>query len=931
MPQSPPPKRRKTLRACDSCRESRIRCEYQGQQECKHCKDYGIKCLRVAPAPVDKRKKIAREGLPEEEEESQGLEPTYLGPSSLTQLIHSSLISTPGGERGLDGLESNALTKSKEPPGGWLDRYSAWDPNSSPPTSIPRIIRLLHCSLSSLSRLTPSSIRHALLSALHKHLRDGEGERLVSQSTIASSQVLVLMGMNHDLHGYEESRAASAMWQRTGTAIRMATELAVHRKSTKKVIPIAQIHRRARLWGGCVIADKWTALRFGQVQNINLEDCDCPLPFQWPDHYHDEAHAEGPACFAPLYHLTKLSIILGQVLRITSSPQGLARTTDCAILQSLTDLDTWSKDLPTSWAVSERTRLPQAGDFFNLMYCAVEFTLLRPFLFPTRPIPAHITYRPSSLLLLNLIDRSETALDWLSTAEGELYLDVWGITVYPLVTCILINLYAYNHPSPSPSAAISNPQARTLHYLKKGHHIVQLWVQAHAEGWPEDQTSWRRKVGDMVDVVMNSVGAHEAGGGRDRGDRSQDITETSNDYSSVSSDGNALIVDWTEFEDASNEDKPKTRHVGTSRTPTYKLSWNGKSYWATSLKEDAFGSQLLQLGYLRRLGALFNLFKEEVDTDMELTVSSWFAIREVGAREPRSWLVRPIFARPETLCMENCSIAPSLGSESKATITDFSGTFTGSRTNTTSYPMDTEVSFVIAIQQSIIADSSKKAIIHAETKTVLLTEANTTFKSHISSLIPSTNQTSNTTHHTTTMSHLLSFDDCLWPSQPVPPSEWDDLAAIFAPPAPPTQPTEAGPSHLLPSSYFHNYPILFDFTPGALPSPIPPTTIDPALLQPAPTFTPSPSPPPPTSPLIFVARADARAKEGMSYGFLPVGYIYRWAKGFGENRNGDQIKLAWRNWGVSRTEEEGRAIDEYWAQLREVKGVKAVCRKTGKF
>ncbi|ODO00094.1 hypothetical protein I350_06719 [Cryptococcus amylolentus CBS 6273] len=577
MPQSPPPKRRKTLRACDSCRESRIRCEYQGQQECKHCKDYGIQCLRVAPAPVDKRKKIAREGLPEEEEESQGLEPTYLGPSSLTQLIHSSLISTPGEERGLDGLGSkydchwdslgsgkgsglllgredgrevqkrgqtslqvlgrladevvslevlnsckSALTKSKEPPGGWLDRYSGWDPNSSPPTSIPRIIRLLHCSLSSLSRLTPTSIRHALLSALHKHLRDGESERLVSQSTIASSQVLVLMGMNHDLHGYEESRAASAMWKRTGTAIRMATELAVHRKSTEKVIPIAQIHRRARLWGGCVITDKWTALRFGQVQNINLEDCDCPLPFQWPDHYHDEAHAEGPACFAPLYHLTKLSIILGQVLRITSSPQGLARTTDRAILQSLTDLDTWTKDLPTSWAVSERTRLPQAGDFFNLMYCAVEFTLLRPFLFPTRPIPAHITYRPSSLLLLNLIDRSETALDWLSTAEGDLYLDVWGITVYPLVTCILINLYAYNHPSPSPPATISNSQARALHYLKKGHHIVQLWVQAHAEGWPEDQTSWRRKVGDMVDVVMDSVGAHEAGGGRDRGDRSVD-------------------------------------------------------------------------------------------------------------------------------------------------------------------------------------------------------------------------------------------------------------------------------------------------------------------------------------------------------------------------------------------------------------------------
>ncbi|WVQ73493.1 hypothetical protein IAR50_003065 [Cryptococcus sp. DSM 104548] len=595
--QSPPLKRRKTLRACDSCRESRIRCEYEDQRECKHCRDYGIRCVKIAPAPIDKRRKVAREGLPEEEEESQDLEPTYLGPSSLTQLIHTSLISAPHAARDLDNLgnkydfhwdslgsgrgagllrgreegreqprrghttiqllaklanevvsleilnslyyqglptfismfpvisaSESALTKSKEPPGGWLDRYSAWNPNSSPPTSIPRIIRLLHCTLSSLSRLTPPRIRHALLSALHKHLRDGEAERLAAQSTIASSQVLVLMGMNSDLHGYEEPRAASAMWQRTGMGIRMATDLGVHRKTTEKVIPIAQIHRRARLWGGCVITDKWAALRLGQVQAINLDDCDCPLPFRWPDHYRDQAEAEagGPACFATLYHLTKLSIILGDILRITSSPQGLARTTDQAILQSLADLDAWSEKLPTSWAVSNQTKLPQANAFFNLMYCAVEFTLLRPFLFPIRSIPAHITYRPDSRLE-NLIHRSEAALDWLSTAEGEFYLDVWGITVYPLVTCILLNLYASYHslpPPASPSTASPSldPQtkvkarARALHYLEKGHRIVRLWVSAHADGWPEGKSSWRGKVGDMVDVVMKSVGD---GGGED--------------------------------------------------------------------------------------------------------------------------------------------------------------------------------------------------------------------------------------------------------------------------------------------------------------------------------------------------------------------------------------------------------------------------------
>ncbi|ODN75629.1 hypothetical protein L198_08159 [Cryptococcus wingfieldii CBS 7118] len=64
----------------------------------------------------------------------------------------------------------------------------------------------------------------------------------------------------------------------------------------------------------------------------------------------------------------------------------------------------------------------------------------------------------------------------------------------------------------------------------------------------------------------------------------------------------------------------------------YKLSWNGKSYWATRAlnqeEDDAFGSQLLQLGFLGRLGALFKLFREEVKSEIVITVSYCFVIRE---------------------------------------------------------------------------------------------------------------------------------------------------------------------------------------------------------------------------------------------------------------------------------------------------------------
>lgn len=55
------------------------------------------------------------------------------------------------------------------------------------------------------------------------------------------------------------------------------------------------------------------ALRLGQVQTINLEDCDTPLPFLYPDHFADEREAEGVACFSTIYHLSKLSVLLGRV------------------------------------------------------------------------------------------------------------------------------------------------------------------------------------------------------------------------------------------------------------------------------------------------------------------------------------------------------------------------------------------------------------------------------------------------------------------------------------------------------------------------------------------------------------------------------------------------------------------------------------------
>lgn len=71
----------------------------------------------------------------------------------------------------------------------------------------------------------PYKIRHSILTALHEHLNNGEIAKLSQTTTLANAQVLILLGMNQDLHSFEESTAMSMMWQRVGTGLRMATEL----------------------------------------------------------------------------------------------------------------------------------------------------------------------------------------------------------------------------------------------------------------------------------------------------------------------------------------------------------------------------------------------------------------------------------------------------------------------------------------------------------------------------------------------------------------------------------------------------------------------------------------------------------------------------------------------------------------------------------
>lgn len=135
--------------------------------------------------------------------------------------------------------------------------------------------------------------------------------------------------------------------------------------------------------------------------------------------------------------------------RLIGTPHGLQSADEMSFIKLQMDIDSWTSQLPTLWQYSIRLVLDQAPALMNLfivtlevsgglvpiapddLLLTVQFTLQRCFLWPTSPIPPHITYRPTRERWMALVQRVEDAVHWLNTPDGAFYLDVWSNTVYP--------------------------------------------------------------------------------------------------------------------------------------------------------------------------------------------------------------------------------------------------------------------------------------------------------------------------------------------------------------------------------------------------------------------------------------------------------------------------------------------------------------------
>ncbi|KAG8772446.1 hypothetical protein FRC16_005664, partial [Serendipita sp. 398] len=371
-------KRTKTQRACDKCRTKKIRCDVLPDTDpplCAHCKQYNYDCTFFLPIQETRFKKKRQDeesalqlhgrsygsGPSTERREPQVDVRTY-GPTSIPFMINSTAnlhISS------LDGLHPRSIwnvvfagdgyIKVGAPPPTSVQEVPS--PTKAPDIRVERDIveRLINSYFTNIAPIfpvitkaefvafqpSPPPILLYSICLMAASLRDTppglfdlfrktvssliRSEDVLSTPTMANIQALLILSMSGDCHGTQTGSLMSFAWTRTGTAIRMAQDLNLHRAEISK----EGTETRRRVWATCVVVDRWYSAAFGYPQMIDLTDCDVRLP------------TPQDKVIGYLNALTRLSILLGEVLKAIYSPTGLFSVTDSMLHDILSRLDHW--------------------------------------------------------------------------------------------------------------------------------------------------------------------------------------------------------------------------------------------------------------------------------------------------------------------------------------------------------------------------------------------------------------------------------------------------------------------------------------------------------------------------------------------------------------------------------------------------------------
>ncbi|KAL0574331.1 hypothetical protein V5O48_007613, partial [Marasmius crinis-equi] len=334
----------------------------------------------------------------------------------------------------------------------------------------PPILLYSMCLVTAARREVPQqvfdSIRHTVDTIL-------KTDDILSNASVVNVQALLILCMTGDCHSQFVPSALSALWVRLGAAIRMAQDLGLHRCESLKQ---PDMDLRRRLWGLCVISDRWISFTYGHPYMISLEDCDARLPSSGnlTDNYIDE--------------FVRLSILLGRVQKALYTPSGLKLTTDEALNNIVKDLHSWRENLPSDLKF-QGPNTPLLPGLLNLFYVCTLKMFFRLFMRISYSLPPHINFGLTVEDWTKLVIDGNQAIDWLDTNE-RVY-DVWLVVAYAAVSCGLIQYHTY--------VRRKSPEAEAK--LQKLRDCVGRWEKAISP----DHMSARRKTAEVISLLYEAL------------------------------------------------------------------------------------------------------------------------------------------------------------------------------------------------------------------------------------------------------------------------------------------------------------------------------------------------------------------------------------------------------------------------------------------
>ncbi|KDR73617.1 hypothetical protein GALMADRAFT_269832 [Galerina marginata CBS 339.88] len=523
-------KRTKTQRACDSCRSRKIRCDVITDSEppiCQHCKQYGFECTFFLPITETrfKKKKLEEEAAAEKEKAATVVDPSKVGtaaqqdghakrdigvfgPTSPAHLLHSQATINSRIYENYDLRYHHTFEVSKSGDGliqvqkpanddqhlvhpKQLDLHierdvienllNAYFADVAPILPVvteaeflamqnpPPVLVYSMCLVAAARREVPQKVFDSIRYAVNSIIK---GEDVLSTPSIANVQALLILCMTGDCHSQFVPNALSALWIRLGSAIRMAQDLGLHRAESVK----QNIDLRRRLWGACLICDRWASIAYGHPYMIDVQDCDARLPSSGDptDLYMDE--------------LVRLSILLGRVQKCIYSPSGLTFMTDDILYELLADMQRWKEGLPEQLQF-RGPETPQPAGLLHLLYSCVCMMFWRVFMRISYSCPAHLKFGLTVEQWTTLVKMTADSIDWLDANE-RMY-DVWLLVAYAATSCALVQYHT----------CIRRKDEDAQATLRKLRDCVRRWEGSISP----DHMSARRKTAEIIALLYEAT------------------------------------------------------------------------------------------------------------------------------------------------------------------------------------------------------------------------------------------------------------------------------------------------------------------------------------------------------------------------------------------------------------------------------------------